>query len=202
MRLLVLGGTAWLGGAVATSALAQGHEVACLARGVSGSVPHGALFVPADRWQPGAYDGLGTFDAVVEVSWQPIHVASALDGVQAPHWVYVSSGSVYGDNGEVQRAWTGSGEVGREMYGEAKVACEELVTSRAGSCTVARAGLIGGYGDRSDRLGYWPARMAAAVGSRIRVLVPSPTSASVQVIDVEDLAEWLVSCARERLRNR
>jgi hypothetical protein len=62
---------------------------------------------------------------------------------------------------------------------------------------VARAGLIGGYGDRSDRLGYWPGRIARAADDE-PVLVPA-RGADCQVVDVEDLAAWLVRGAEERL---
>jgi len=201
MRLLVLGGTSWLGGAVATHAVASGHEVTCLARGESGAVPPGATLVPSDRWLPGAYGGLPAFDAAVEVSWQPELVRSALAAVRADHWVYVSSVSVYADRAQVSHGtmgnllqeWRGEGEATREVYGEAKLACERAFAGRP--VAIARAGLIGGYGDRTDRLGYWPARLDAARDGRERVLVPSPTTSPVQVIDVLDLAAWLVHCA-------
>jgi 2'-hydroxyisoflavone reductase len=206
MRLLLLGGTSWLGGAVATSAVARGHEVTCLARGASGTVPPGATLVPADRWQPGAYDGLPDFDAAIEVSWQPELVRSAVEAVRADHWVYVSSISVYAEDdarvphvnmGNLLPAWQGTGQATPEVYGEAKVACE-VAYAASPSVMIARAGLIGGYGDKSDRVGYWPARIDAARADRQSVLVP-PATTPVQVIDVLDLAEWLVHCAVSRV---
>ncbi len=81
-----------------------------------------------------------------------------------------------------------------EAYGPAKVACEEACVEAMGSdhCALARAGLIVGYGDRSDRFGYWPARVARAADGE-PVLVP-PRDARCQVIDVEDLAAgWCTS---------
>ncbi len=209
MRLLVLGGTSWLGGAVAAAGVAAGHEVTCLARGASGSVPAGATLVPANRGSLSAYDELGHFDAAIEVSWQPSFVAGALQHVRADHWVYVSSVSVYSDRASVAHGtvgkllpeWSGTGIATREVYGEAKVACEKAYERAlpASSYAVARAGLIGGYGDLTDRLGYWPGRVALAEGARRRVLVPAPTSTSVQVIDVLDLAAWLLHCATARV---
>jgi len=69
-RMLVLGGTGWLGREIARTAVAQGDEVVCLARGESGSAPEGARLVTADRRMPGAYDALdGEWDEVVEISY-------------------------------------------------------------------------------------------------------------------------------------
>ena len=212
MRLLVLGGTSWVGGRVAEQALAAGHQVTCLARGLSGAVPAGADLVTADRWLNGAYDGLvGEFDAAVEVSWQPGHVhtaAMALAG-RVSHWVYVSSISGYADlpgpRGHerdpllplLPAPWDVASPP--DSYGSAKVTCEAILDEVVGRdrLLVARAGLIAGYGDRSDRFGYWPGRFAQA-DERPRVLA-APVRTPVQVIDVEDLARWLVRCAAERV---
>ena len=211
LDLLVLGGTSWLGGAVARQALERGHRVTCLARGESGTPPEGVRWERADRRDPAAYDGVAdrAWDAVVEVSWQPAMVREALRSLQdrIGHWVYVSSCSVYADDrtvGQPEDAPThpphhGDGPVDVEVYGPAKVACEEAGLSVMGEDRVmlARAGLIGGYGDRSDRLGYWPGRVARGNGSD-HVLVPK-RSGPVQVVDVEDLAAWLVTAAEERI---
>jgi nucleoside-diphosphate-sugar epimerase len=211
LDLLVLGGTSWLGGAVARQALERGHRVTCLARGESGTPPEGVRWERADRREPAAYDAVADrhWDAVVEVSWQPAMVRDALRSLQdrIGHWVYVSSCSVYADDrtaGQAEDAPThpphpGDGPVDIEVYGPAKVACEQAGLQALGEERVmlARAGLIGGYGDRSDRLGYWPARVARSTGSD-QVLVPR-LSGPVQVVDVEDLAAWLVSAAEERI---
>lgn len=211
LSYLVLGGTAWLSGAVAARALAQGHEVTCLARGESGAVPSGASLIRADRWTPGAYDAVADrdWDVVLDVSWEPELVRSALTALssRARHWLYVSSISVYADHSIVGAdesaallpAWTGSGAAPPEVYGEAKVSCEtacrELLP--ADRLTVARAGLIVGYGDPSDRFGYWPARLGRATAGE-RVLVP-PLEGPVQFIDVRDLAAWLVGAGARGL---
>jgi nucleoside-diphosphate-sugar epimerase len=210
LDLLVLGGTSWLGGAVARTALERGHRVTCLARGEAGTPPDGVAWVRADRSTVTAYDEVADrdWDAVVDVSWQPDFVRSALTalGHRTGHWVYVSSCSVYsddstphtGEDAAVHPPHEGSGPVSMEQYGPAKVACEQacLDTMGADHTAVARAGLIAGYGDRSDRLGYWPARIDRAAEGE-PVLVP-PRDTPLQVIDVEDLAQWLVHLAEHR----
>jgi 2'-hydroxyisoflavone reductase len=202
--LLVLGGTAWLGGEIARAAVARGHEVTCLARGTSGSPPPGVRWVQADRDQLGAYDEVAAqhWDDVVDVSWQPGQVRSALHalGEHAGHWTYVSSCSVYADHATVDADESAPllpalvGEVSdRELYGEAKVACEQACTEVvADRLLIARSGLIGGYGDRSDRFGYWPGRFDLAERDGGPVLVPDTDQLASQTIDVRDLADWLV----------
>lgn len=193
-RVLILGGTGWLGRAIAHVARQSGADVTCLARGESGAAPEGAHLIRADRTQPGAYDDVrGHWDAVIELSRDPAQVESALQSLaaQATHWTFVSTVSVYEHNDE-----PGADEsadivepVDMDDYAQAKVAAERASARHRGErLLIARPGLIVGPGDPTDRFGYWPARLHRGGN----VLTPTFTDRFVQAIDVDDLAAWIV----------
>ncbi|GIG24159.1 NAD-dependent epimerase/dehydratase family protein [Cellulomonas denverensis] len=194
-RVLILGGTAWLGREIARAAAGGGAEVVCLARGESGPVPDGARLVRADRTRAGAYDDLdGDWDAVVELAYDPVLVGSALAALadRARHWTLVSSVSVYRDTD--RPGADESAEVVEPLdpfdYAQAKVAAERATAARLGDrLLTVRPGLIVGPGDPTDRFGYWPARLHRGG----RVLTPATADRHVQVIDVGDLADWIVA---------
>ncbi|UPJ57275.1 NAD-dependent epimerase/dehydratase family protein [Bradyrhizobium sp. 192] len=206
MRILILGGSQFLGRAVAARACAVGHDVTCAARGVAGPIAAGVHFVMIDR---DAADGLAllageTFDAVVDVSRYPGQVRRAVAALKRPgvHWTFVSTISVYADNRiPGQRADTAplrepvAAEIEHStdaIYGAAKVACEQAVGNDSFIC---RAGLIAGPEDPTGRFAYWPTRLARGG----EVLAPGSPDDAVQFIDVRDLAQWIVHAAEVRL---
>jgi nucleoside-diphosphate-sugar epimerase len=207
MKLLVLGGTQFLSRAIAADAVSRGHDVTCAARGESGTVPDGARHVFLDRaapdWSPLGDD----WDAVVDVARTPSWVSAALDALaeRIPHWTFVSSISVYADHATpagtpdtlpLLPAVTEDVEQDTpEKYGASKVACEQQVQARAEQSLVVRPGLIVGPGDPSGRFSYWAQRLAEGGD----VLAPESPDRGTQVIDVRDLATWIVTCAERRL---
>ncbi|WP_343909697.1 NAD-dependent epimerase/dehydratase family protein [Nocardioides aquiterrae] len=206
MRILVLGGSVFLSKAVATEAVARGHEVTCATRGTSGPVPEGAAFVAWDRTDPVPDELAGTtYDAVVDVARIPSWVRTAVAAFPAAHWVFVSTVNVYADDA------TPGGTPGTlplrepqhddvdlkqepEAYGPMKVACEQLVRDGAASWTVIRPGLIVGPDDPTRRFTYWPVRLADGG----EALAGGDPEDEMQVIDARDLAAWIVTCAERR----
>jgi 2'-hydroxyisoflavone reductase len=207
MKILILGGTAWLGHAIAASALAAGHDVTCVAR--TAGVPAGATLVRADRDDDAALSAVTDthWDAVIDVSRQPGQVRRAVRDLEAvsDRYIFVSTVNVYATHSELD---TDESEAlleplsvdalrSPEDYGPAKVACEHAVLSGFGAdrSAIVRAGLIGGPGDPSGRTGYWALRFANPSNVDGRVLVPVAPDLPAALIDVRDLAQWLVRLA-------
>lgn len=209
MKILVLGGTVFLSRAVAEEAVRRGHDVTCACRGESGSLPDGVRHVAWNRDEPApAALAEGPFDAVVDVARRPSWVREAVASFPSAHWVFVSTISVYADDSvpggrpdttPLHEPITENVDLREnpEAYGPMKVACEQVVLDGAASATVIRPGLIVGPGDPSGRFAYWPARLADAA-AHPEVLVPGDADDSVQVIDVRDLAAWIVDSAESR----
>ncbi|HET6259476.1 NAD-dependent epimerase/dehydratase family protein [Pseudonocardia sp.] len=209
-RWLVLGGTRFLSRAVAAAAVARGHEVVCVARGVSGGVPDGTKLLVADRDVPGALEPLRgePFDAVVDVARMSLPwVRSALHAlaVNAAHWTFISTINVYADSTTPDQGVDATLVVPRtddtptedpEAYGPIKVASENAVRDTVGPrALIVRSGLICGPDDGSDRFGYWPNRFARGG----HAVVPADPGQPAQLVDVRDLADWIVRSGEEHV---
>jgi nucleoside-diphosphate-sugar epimerase len=215
MRLLVLGGTVFLGRAIARQAAAEGHDVTCAARGKSGEPVNGVRFVTVDRDGPDGLAALGDqeFDALVDVARRPSHARGAVTALRdrVGHAVYVSSCSAYQkvaepglrvDNTPLLEPLPADADEAEittdaEMYGRGKVTSELVYRDGFGAdrVFVCRAGLIVGPEDELGRFEYWVRRIAAGG----EVLAPGRPGDVMQQVDVRDLADWLIRVAEQRV---
>jgi nucleoside-diphosphate-sugar epimerase len=204
MKLLMLGGTGFVGRAVVDQARTRGHAVTVLNRGHQ-PAPPGVTARTGDRTTPDGLAALagGTWDVVVDTwSARPSVVraaARALSG-RAGHYTYVSSRSVYADadtpplteDSPVVDASPDSdddGDYARAKRG-AELAAEQNFT---GSVLHARAGLILGPHENIGRLPWWLNRLARGGPT----LAPGPRDLTLQYIDVRDLAAWILDAAEQ-----
>lgn len=202
MRLLVLGGTVFLGRHLVEAALRQGHEVTLFNRGRHNP----DLFPGVEKLRGDRDGGLGVlkggrWDAVIDTcGYVPRLVQASADLLAdaVEHYAFISTISVYESTS--QRYIDEDSPVGRladptvedvtgETYGPLKALCEQAAeAAMPGRALIVRPGLIVGPHDPTDRFTYWPHRMAQGG----QVLAPGNPEAPVQIIDVRDLAEWLV----------
>lgn len=204
MKILVLGGTSFVGRAMVEESLARGDELTLFTRGRTGTelFPDVARLV-GDR-ESGDYAALeGTdWDAVLDVSgYVPRHVAQAAGALAGStgRYLFISTGAVYdfsGSEGVVDEtaprlpAETGTEQVTGRTYGPLKVACEDEALARYGDrATLVRPGIVAGPHDPTDRFTWW-ARRAARGGT---VALPARPDQPVQVVDSRDLARLVVS---------
>ncbi|MCA1946958.1 MAG: NAD-dependent epimerase/dehydratase family protein [Armatimonadetes bacterium] len=202
MRILVLGGTVFLGRWFVQAALDAGHDVTLFHRGRHGAdlFPEARRLIGDRATDLGLLDG-GSWDAVVDTSgYLPRAVRASCERLRSRvgRYLFVSSVSVYADadaptltedSSVAQLADPSSEDVARD-YGALKAACELVVREVVGEArsTVVRPTLIVGPWDPTDRFTYWPVRFAEGGD----LLVPDRPSQPVQVIDARDLAYWML----------
>lgn len=221
MKLLILGGTKFLGRYVVEAALARGHEVTLFNRGQLNP----ELFPEVEKLRgdrDGVLDALRgrRWDAVVDPSgYSPrvVRDSARLLADAAEHYAFISSQSVYKDTSvpgvdEDYPVGTVTDERLREaealkqselttapffweIYGALKALCERAAEEEMpGRVLNVRAGLIVGPHDYSDRFTYWPRRVAEGGD----VLAPDHPERQLQFIDVRDLAEWVLDMTEAR----
>jgi 2'-hydroxyisoflavone reductase len=221
MKLLVLGGTKFLGRYVVEAALARGHEVTLFNRGQLNP----ELFPDVEKLRGDRDGGLDVlkgrrWDMVVDPSgYSPrvVRDSARLLSDAVEHYTFVSSQSAYKDTsvpgvdedypvGTITEEQLREAEALKqselttapffwEIYGPLKALCERAAEEEMpGRVLHVRAGLIVGPHDYSDRFTYWPRRIAEGG----EVLAPGKPERQVQFIDVRDLAEWVLDMAEAR----
>jgi 2'-hydroxyisoflavone reductase len=203
MRILIVGGTRFVGRHLAATALAAGHELTLLHRGRTGA----SLFGEAEHLLADRNEDLGRlrgrrWDATIDVSAYFPHqvdsLAAALDG-NGGQYVFVSSVSAYAvppapGFTESSPLCTMTGPVPTsgitpENYGPLKVLCEQAATAHFGQSTlIVRPTYVIGPHDHSGRFTYWVHRLARGG----EVLAPGLAESPIQLIDARDMATWIV----------
>jgi 2'-hydroxyisoflavone reductase len=208
MRILIIGGTRFVGQAMAQAAIDAGHDVSLLHRKATDELP-AATHLLADRdGDLGVLDGL-SFDATIDVCAyvprQVRHLHDALDG-RGGHHLFVSTVSVYqepeaaGADEDARLhdpAPEDATEVTNESYGPMKVTCENIATELYGDAGLAiiRPTYVVGPRDMTARYPWWPLR-AARGGAMIS---PGPAEAPMQCIDARDMGAWTIRLAEDRV---
>ncbi|HZT97439.1 MAG TPA: NAD-dependent epimerase/dehydratase family protein [Chloroflexota bacterium] len=204
VNTLILGGTRFVGRALLEAALTNGHTVTLFNRGrTNAELRPEVERIIGDRG--------GDLTALSERPWDVVFDVAAYDPefverstsalvAKTDMYVFVSSLSVYSNqahpHGEDSPTLQLSGSTPEDqMYGARKARSETIVRSRFGeNHFIVRAGMIVGPHDPTDRLTYWPRRIAQGG----RVLCPGSRADPLQFIDVRDLAEWMVGFVEER----
>lgn len=209
MKLLIIGGTRFLGRAIVEAALADGHELTLFNRGQSNP----DLFPTVETLigdRDGGLDVLKgrTWDAVIDTcGYVPrlVRDAATLLADAVGHYTFISTISVYAEEAEAPITEASPlstiedptvEKVTGETYGPLKMLCEQAAAEvMNGRSLSVRAGLLVGPHDPTDRFTYWPVRVARGG----QVLAPDDPAVPTQFIDVRDIATWTVQAAAKQL---
>jgi 2'-hydroxyisoflavone reductase len=206
MKLLVFGGTKFLGRGVVDAALASGHDVTLFNRGQTNP----ELYPEVERIHGDLKEDISalegrTWDAAIDLdpTQLPRFTRARAETVDVGHYVFVSTISVYSDTSRPIDEGSPLFDppdpepeaFDAEQYGGLKVGSERVVQEIFGErAAIARAGLIIGPHDPTDRFTYWPRRLAEGG----RVLAPGNPLQPMQLIDARDLGAFLVRLAEQR----
>ncbi len=208
MRILIIGGTRFVGHAMAEAALGAGHEVTLLHRTATDELPD-ATHLLADRNGDLSVLADGRWDATIDVcAYLPGQVAAIHDalGDRGGHHVLISTVSVYADPGAsgadedaalLEEVSPETQDVTAETYGPLKVMCERVAGERWGEVglTIVRPTYVVGPRDMTARYPWWVLR--AARGGRM--ILPGPDVAPMQCVDARDMGAWTVRLAEDRV---
>jgi len=211
MRILIIGGTRFVGHAMAEAALEAGHDVTLLHRHETTELP-GATHLLADRDGDLGVLADGSWDATIDVcAYVPAQVRRLHDALggsaqRGGHHLFVSTVSVYqepkepgaGEDAQLfAPAPEDATEVTNESYGPMKVTCENIATELYGDSGLAiiRPTYVVGPRDATARYPYWVLR-AARGGA---MLAPGPAEAPMQCVDARDMGAWTVRLAEGRV---
>jgi len=221
VKILLVGGTLFLGRRLVESAVARGHQVTTFTRGRHNPSIHTDVeALRGDRNSDLSALNGRRWDAVIDTcGYVPVGVTRMIDAIghdRLPHYTFISSVSAYAEHPrtggdehaplatltadqlkEAEEIATGERATARtygELYGALKAACERAAEERMpGRVLHVRPGLIVGPYDYSDRFTYWVRRVADGGD----VLAPGRPDRRVRVIDARDLAEWIVRMAED-----
>lgn len=208
MKILILGGTVFLGRHLVMAAIERGHELTLFNRGTRTLEQSGIRQLHGEREGNLAALAGEHWDAVIDTSgYLPQDVrrsAEMLAAAGVSHYTFISSISAYAGFSEPGMGETAAladlpegavEERSNETYGALKARCEqEAASAMPGRALIIRPGLIVGPFDPTDRFTYWPERLAKGG----EVLAPGRRERSVQFIDVRDLADWIIRMVEAR----
>ncbi len=204
MKLLIIGGTRFVGRHLVEEALQRGHNITLFNRGRNSSVFPKVEQLHGDRDKDVSVLGGKSFDAVIDTcGYIPRHLQMVADVLQSvPLFVFISTVSVYTDpiplhaneRSPLAILKKPTEQVTNESYGALKVLCEEVVTQSFANSLIVRPGFVVGAEDYTDRFPYWVWRTAKGGD----MLAP-PADAPVQFVDAKDLASWTIKATEEKL---
>ena len=213
LRILILGGTGFLGPATIDAALARGHSVTMFNRGRT----RPELYPMVEKLQgdrdPNIDQGLkalenGRWDVVIDNSGyfpRTVKASAELLSTRCNQYIFISSISAYAEPNPVRGDEDAplatiddptieSFGPRSENFGPLKALCEQAVqAAMPGRATIVRPGYIVGPDDNSGRFTYWPVKF----DNTGKILAPGNPNDPVQIIDVRDLGEWLVKLAED-----
>jgi 2'-hydroxyisoflavone reductase len=197
-KILILGGTGFIGPHMVQTALDRGHQVTIFNRGKSNT----HLFPDVEKLKGDRDGDLESlkgrdWDAVIDnTGYVPRHVRDSADLLKGHvgRYLFTSTGSVYNlnqdrvdEDSRLLDVPEPESEDVNKYYGELKVLCEQAVQERFGdAATIVRPHIVAGPGDKSDRYTYWPVRIDRGG----EMICPGDPANPVQYIDVRDLSEF------------